>query len=454
MKKIFLLSLLVLAFYSATAQNYYMLVPEGFGANATGGGTATATNTVTVSNYADFIAAIKSTDPKTVLVSGEITRSTAIDASVLVKNKTIIGLPGAKLVNTIQTKTESGILYLKQGSDNVIIRNLIFEGPGAWDIGGEDNLTVDGCTNLWIDHCEFQDGIDGNLDFKNNADNITVSWCKFVYNKAPKLTGYEDKGTPDHRFSDLIGSAKDNSPIDGHFSITFQNCYWAKGCKERMPRARNAELHILNCYYNTDAANSVGIGLGGGTKGSTCFIENTNFAQIKTVFKNYDSQDTGTSVVTYKGSIQGASSTSIQNSETTVTMPYNCLVMPVEYVATSVANPICGAGATLNVTTDGTISPCANLGTQENSVSTKEPQMKLFPTTVQTSLDVYLSDNLTGEIFVDIYTVFDAKVFSYVKKDRVPGEKITFNLADLAPGVYLCTVTTKETTLTSKFTKE
>ncbi len=80
-------------------------------------------------------------------------------------------MPGARLVNT-QLKTNvsgstdpSGILYIKPGSNNVIIRNLIFEGPGAYDVDGQDNLTNEG-TNIWVDHCEFQDGMDGNFDNK------------------------------------------------------------------------------------------------------------------------------------------------------------------------------------------------------------------------------------------------------------------------------------------------
>ena len=82
------------------------------------------------------------------------------------------------------------------------------------------------------------------------CDNTTISWCKFTYLK-PAIAGGSG-GSNDHRFSDLIGSGATDFPSDGHYSITFQNCYWADGCKERMPRARNAEIHLLNCYYNTN----------------------------------------------------------------------------------------------------------------------------------------------------------------------------------------------------------
>ncbi len=48
MKKILFLSILLLGIYDVLAQNYYMASPVGFGAAATGGGTPTVSNTVTV----------------------------------------------------------------------------------------------------------------------------------------------------------------------------------------------------------------------------------------------------------------------------------------------------------------------------------------------------------------------------------------------------------------------
>ena len=129
-----------------------------------------------------------------------------------------------------------------------------------------------------MDHCELQDGLDGNFVIRNNSDNITMSWCRFTYLK-PAIPGGSG-GSNDYRFSNLIGSSDSNAPNDGHFSITFQNCYWAEGCKERMPRARNAELHILNCYYNTDVSNSRALGFSGGVNGLSCYVENSDFANV------------------------------------------------------------------------------------------------------------------------------------------------------------------------------
>lgn len=178
---------------------YCFTSPEGFGANTTGGGNATP---IIVSTYNDLKTQLLSSGIKVILVSGIITIPSGGEISGTVTNKTLLGLPGARLVNSNQTASTSGILYLSSGSNNVIIRNLIFEGPGAYDVDGNDNLTCE-ATNFWVDHCEFQDGMDGNFDIVKSANYGTVSWCKFTYLKPPKPGG--SGGNDDHRLSGLVG---------------------------------------------------------------------------------------------------------------------------------------------------------------------------------------------------------------------------------------------------------
>ena len=436
MKKTVLTPFLFFVFLAAFGQNYYMTKPEGFGAAATGGGNATP---ITVSNYDEFKAAIKLTTPQVILVSGTINCSYT---SETLTNKTIIGLKGARLVNTNQTETGSGILYLKPGSNNVIIRNLIFEGPGAYDVDGRDNLTSE-CTNLWVDHCEFQDGTDGNFDNKGAGDNTTISWCKFTYLKPAKAGG--PGGADDHRFTNLVGSSKSDFPADGHYSITFQNCYWAEGCKERMPRARNAELHLLNCYYNTTVSGSLAIGLGGGNNNTTCYVENTNFANIASVYRNYNSTDGGTVGLTFDGCINGSTNVG------TVSKPsYTYTVLPVAEVATAVANGNCGAGATLNVTAAGVISSgCAALGQNESMLS----KVLFYPTLVDSTLTVELPESMDGLANIEVFSVSGAQVFSLSKKVTAT-EKIALNLSNLSKGLYLCTLKIGTSTTTWKFIKK
>jgi pectate lyase len=438
MKTNHFLVLLLLSLTNLSAQNYYLSAPEGFGASATGGGT---TAPVTVSTYADLTAKLKLTTPQVILISGTIN---CTYTSVLVSDKTIIGLPGARLVSTDQTAAGSGILNLKPGSNNIIIRNLIFEGPGAYDVDGHDNLTSE-ATNLWVDHCEFQDGMDGNFDNKGAADNVTISWCKFTYLKAPKAGG--SGGADDHRFTNLVGSSKTDYPADGHYSITFKNCYWAEGCRERMPRARNAELHILNCYYNTSVSGSLSIGLGGGDKNSTCYVEGTDFAKIGSAFKNYISTDGGTAGATFVNSLKAPA-----DYGTAVEKPsYTYTTIPAADVANYVANTSCGAGATLQVTPGGVLSSsCNNLGINEN---TSDLNLKYYPTVIDTLLNIQFSDAESGTAVVNIFSSNGSKVFTN-SKNITADEKLELNVGNLSKGTYICKVQIDHRAKTFKVVKK
>ena len=457
MKKILFLSLFLIGLYNASAQNYYMTSPEGFGAAATGAGTPTVSNTVTVTTYAQLNTALTSTATANavILVSGTID---CIYTSVLLTNRTIIGLPGARLRNLQITvgdsptsAANSGILYIKSGSNNVIIRNLIFEGPGAYDVDGRDNLTNEG-RNIWVDHCEFQDGMDGNFDNKGACDNTTISWCKFTYLK-PAIAGGSG-GSADHRFTNLVGSGITDMPSsDGRYSITFKNCYWAEGCKARMPRARNAELHVLNCYYKTSVSGASAIGLGAGDSGTICYVEKCNFAQIATISSPV-TEGAGTVGVKFdnctKGTIPSAV-TGLDAGTAPAKPSYAYTVMPVTDVATYIPNATCGAGATLSVTAAGVISTaCPNLGVEGHALN----MGNLYPTTVDAVLNIDLSDSISGNATINIFSATGQKVFSYSKNNVSPSEKLSVNVADLSQGIYLCNLKVGEVSNTWKFIKK
>ncbi len=456
MKKIVFLSLFLIGIYNVSAQNYYMASPEGFGAAATGAGTPTGSNTVTVATYNALKTALTSTATANavILVSGVIDCDYT---SVLLTNRTIIGLPGARLRNlqitvgnSATSAANSGILYIKSGSNNVIIRNLIFEGPGAYDVDGRDNLTNEG-RNIWVDHCEFQDGMDGNFDIKGAADNTTVSWCKFTYLK-PAIAGGSG-GSADHRFTNLVGSGIDDMPTsDGRYSVTFKNCYWAEGCKARMPRARNAELHVLNCYFKTSVSGASAVGLGAGNSGTTCYVENCNFEQIATISSPV-TEGSGTTSVKFDGCTKGTTPTAVTGLDklTAVKPTYTYSVLPVGNVAAYVSNASCGAGATLQVSATGVISTtCANLGIEDQILN----GVKLYPTTVDAVLNIDLSDSISGDATINIFSNTGQKVFTYSKNNASPSEKLSVNVADLSQGIYLCNLKVAESSTTWKFIKK
>lgn len=255
MKKIFTFMLMASALTPICAEDLSEYDANNVIGWAAVGGKTTGSqdqNPVTVTNFTELKNALNSKESKrTIYISGEIT----MDQRLYVKNGnlTIYGLPGSKLVNPKNTKAEynkSGVLYF-QDAKNVIMRNVVFSCGGAFDIGGYDCLCLESCSNIWIDHCEFYDGMDGNIDIVEGSDLITFTWCKFGYKLPPISTGKEEAA--DHRFSNLIGNNDGMTSDNGHLRVTFSNCWWSEGCVERMPRVRFGQVHVANCLYSSEA---------------------------------------------------------------------------------------------------------------------------------------------------------------------------------------------------------
>lgn len=211
----------------------------------------------------------------TIYIKGVIEMSAPIKIQDT-KGLTVYGLPGSALVNNYRDKAANGqatgIINFKR-NQNVILRNVTFKSAGAYDIDGNDNLTIEESTNCWFDHCDFQDGVDGNADFKNASDNISFTWCRFRYLIAPKAGG--SGGSNDHRFSNLIG-ASDNEPDDvGKLRITFANCWWDEGCRERQPRVRYGKIHLVNCLFSSSVTNyCIGVGYKAQIYAENCVFNN------------------------------------------------------------------------------------------------------------------------------------------------------------------------------------
>ncbi len=346
MKKLFLL-LALIATTQLSAVNYCASSSWGYaGTSVTGGGTASPT---LVTSESELKNALSGTDPKVVIITEDIEITHRL--SVEVSNLTLMALPGKTLYSNKRYKDDSGILIIKGSSSNIILRNLTFKGPGAYDCNGFDNLSLEGVSNIWIDHCDFQDGMDGNFDIKQTknssytTDNITVTWCRFRYFIDPIPHG-EGGDSDDHRFSNLVGSGIDNKPIDSWFNITYGYCWWDEGCKQRMTRCRNAELHFLNCYWNSSVADYYV-----GPENAYCYFEGCTFEGNGTVWQPFTS--TGyNSYCKFVNSTGDLPSNSGNVSAPSYTYDQLSAADAKEYVT----NNTCGAGATLTVTKEGAVS--------------------------------------------------------------------------------------------------
>ena len=178
--------------------------------------------TVTVTNGAQLDQYSSSKKPCIIQVSGTLLVS-GMDTHVG-PNKTILGLG-------TNATLKGGGLYLYK-STNVILRNLTIDGST------DDNLGMLYSSNIWIDHCTFMNAKDGNMDINRASDNITVSWCKFLYETEQP-----------HALASLIGSSDGEVISSNKLHVTFHHNWFGQNIKERMPSVRWGTVHLFNNFY-------------------------------------------------------------------------------------------------------------------------------------------------------------------------------------------------------------
>lgn len=229
----------------------------------TGGGDATP---VVVSSFAELQSYAQDGRPRVIHVDdshgsvGSGWSGTSGDRLEVGSNKTIVGLhPDTQLRATIHVS----------GATNVIIRNLVIRGPGSNSDQAWDNITIEGGSkHIWIDHCEFWDGQDGNADVVKGADNVTFTWNIF---------GYRTDGK--HNFSNLVASSDNEPQSEGKLNITLM-FNWFTGVAQRQPRCRYGDIHIVNNLFTRDGQTSdYGISAG---KDCKILTEANHFIDIKT----------------------------------------------------------------------------------------------------------------------------------------------------------------------------
>lgn len=226
----------------------------------------------------------------------------------------------------------SGCLSLS-GAKNIIIRNITFVGPGSIDVGGSDLISfTNGAKNCWVDHCAFQDGMDGNFDITQKSDFNTVSWCTFSYTDRSYM----------HQNTNLIGSS--DSETTGFLNTTFAFNWWGTGCKQRMPMARVGKIHMLNNYFSCkNSSNCINP-----RKNSEFLIEGNYFdSGVKRFYKS-----DGATAVTWAASNHHVENNSLGNLNSfgnTVTVPYDYTIAAAGDVPATVQAM---AGATLTFDDD------------------------------------------------------------------------------------------------------
>ena len=204
-------------------------------------------------------------------VSGDLEVARACAAA---RQKAVIQIKVGSNTTIIGKGTDArivrGHVRLSPPYDNIIIRNVRFEDAfdmfPQWDptdSGGRcnsayDNISVEGATHIWIDHCTFSDGTnldklhppvfaapynlpemkvqhhDGAIDVTKNSNYVTLSH-NFIH---------------DHDKTHLVVSsdtiAADNGPK--FLKITLHHNYF-KDVTQRLPRVRMGMVHVYNNFY-------------------------------------------------------------------------------------------------------------------------------------------------------------------------------------------------------------
>ena len=294
----------------------------------TGGGNATP---ITVTTFSDLQKYAKDSSPRVIYIDGTLgsgwSGTSGDRLNITASNKTIIGLrPGTLLKAPI---------HITNNASNIIIRNIVIRGPGSNADQAWDNLTIEGeSKNIWIDHCEFWDGQDGNADVVKGSDNVTFTWCIF---------GYEKKSS--HNLSNLIGSS-DNEPVsEGKLNVTYMFNWW-KAANQRKPRCRYGNVHVVNNLLTGNASVTDGTDVLGVSAGHMCTVRTERNVFINESNPIYTGNANGTGINETIDNIFTNCTGNTKGTGTSFTPPYDytSFMLPASEVESVVK---AHAGATL-----------------------------------------------------------------------------------------------------------
>jgi pectate lyase len=216
------------------------------------------------------------------------------------------------------------------GVSNIIIRNIAVRGLpcNSYDecrAGSDAVYMGNGAHHIWLDHLDIADGQDGNCDFTQGGDYVTVSWSHFHYTY--------DK---EHRFSNLIAGSDSEPESVGKLQITYMNSHWGERVDSRQPRGRFGNVHMLNNYHNTGGGQIHGVGVD-----MALIAENSVYDENLSIFTDMGSPR-GWQGIGNEGSGQNLNA----SLGTVFEIPYEYTAMPTSEVVAAVTSSACGAGNT------------------------------------------------------------------------------------------------------------
>ena len=392
--------------------SYYvpiLLAADGFGGNATGG--ANGSNVV-VTTASDLVTYATSSSPHIITVSGTIN---------LTDN---IGIASDKTIQGEDTNsTIIGNLRIESDARNIIIQNLNITNP--YGVGEGDGITVRGGKNVFITHCTFTDCSDGSIDIVQQADSVTVSWCRFHYIQQTS-----------HCYVNLIGNSDSQTGDLGYLHVTIHHCWFDINCVERMPSVRFGRVHVYNNYYSADS-----IKYGVRTRlYAECLVEGNYFENMRNPWElltttgttgklhssnnNVSFMDTSFGVSWISGWYPGQSL--IQGNDVVFIPPYSYTLDPVNEVKTKV---------TQSAGNKGIITEVMDLQS-EPSGFVLYPN---YPNPFNPSTNIRYQVAGIGFVSIKIFDLLGNELITLVNEEKVASNyTVQFDGSKFASGVYIC----------------
>ena len=302
---------------------------------------------------------------------------------------------------------------------NVIVRNLKIHEV----LYPNDDLTIDGCHHVWIDHCEFHslvgngigyDTYDGLLDIKKGSYKVTVSWCYFH----------------DHMKTVLIGHSDNNGDQDVNLEVTMHH-NWFSNTDGRNPSLRFGKIHYFNNYLENIGDYGFAVRNGAHAKIENCHFENVKLPVASDKF-------TGHGFACVSGCIYSGSTNEADNE---ILPPFDCefweTQIPYDYqlentntVSISVKE-YAGVGKIELSTEISNISEISKFQLEKISFNKYQEKLNVF----------YRAEK---EEFIDFYLFsVDGKIIATNRKICLPGnQNIQFELPSIKPGIYIANFST------------
>lgn len=295
-----------------------------------------------------------------------------------------------------------------------------------------DDLTIDHCHHVWIDHCEFHskigDGIgydtyDGLLDIKKGSHHVSVSWCYFH----------------DHMKTVLIGHSDNNGTQDKDLQITFHH-NWFSNTDGRNPSLRFGQIHYYNNFLENISDYGFAVRIGAHAK-----IENCHFESVKLPIATDKFEGHGYACVS--GCIYSGSSAESDNQISDPKdcefwddqIPYNYTLENTNTVLLS-TKTYAGVGKINSIISSSIVKSINNLAINNLFFSNQK-------------LNVSFNTKLATKLAFTVYSISGKRLYFETRKIETGTHEIKIPLYQLNNGIYFVAIESASERISKKWIK-